>query len=87
MRTDGALTGDTCQTDEWGIVELHWMKEPDLTWHETSGLHVPALCGAWMAPDPGLADTIEGGATHIRYVSCRACDLLHELRADTDLIA
>lgn len=82
MLTTGALSGDTSQPDELGVIELHWMKEPDIAMHADLGVAVPALCGVWMRPDEPLAAQITAGQTTIRYVSCSACDLLHHLGTD-----
>lgn len=63
-------------------IELHWMKESDLAMHTDSGVAVPALCGAWVEPDPPLMAGIERGEITVRYASCTECDLLADLRTD-----
>lgn len=78
MRTTGALSGATSQPSPVEVVELHWMKEPDLAMNAATGLAVPALCGVWMQPDEPLAAQITRGQAKVRYVSCSACDLLHD---------
>lgn len=66
------ISGGTACT----IVELHWMTESDLAMHTASGIAVPALCGAWVAPDAPLMAAIDQGATRVQQISCGRCDLL-----------
>lgn len=82
MLTTGPLSGQTNPAEHRAPIELHWMTEPDLELHEQSGLAVPALCGTWMQPDEHLATNLAAGAPGYRYVSCAACDLLHDLGTD-----
>lgn len=61
------------------VVELHWMRDPDASMSTAHGLSVPALCGAWMEADEPLAASVACGSLPVRYISCRACDLLSHL--------
>ena len=81
MPNTRAFSGAQAPDDpvEKQIVELHWMKEPDLDMHTTYGISTPALCGTWIEPDAHLAGSITHGDSSVRFVSCKMCDSLHVL--------
>lgn len=86
MRTRSSLSGTTTTHLDAGtrssaeeVVELHWMREPDLAMSAEHALSAPALCGAWMeADEPSAAEVTSGGAP-AQVVSCLTCDLLAAL--------
>lgn len=79
MPTHSAVSRESdLAIEEAEVVELHWMKTPDIAMYEQHGVAVPALCGAWMEPDEELAEAVTGGAVaRVRYEACGVCDVLH----------
>lgn len=74
------ISGSSTTLDQV-TVELHWMQETDLAMATVNDVAVPALCGAWVDPDPPLMQAMERGDTRVTYTSCPRCDLLAHLRS------
>lgn len=83
MPTGGTYKNTRHDPGEREIIELHWMKEPDLAMHQAHGIAAPALCGIWMEPDEPPSDPLVDAAPNVEYATCWACELLHALNQDT----